>query len=222
MHKGLPRFCDVLVAFLGLSFSSPVLVLAGLAIRLSSKGPIIFRQQRVGLNGRPFQLYKFRTMRVSSEGPQVTARDDKRITSVGTILRKLKIDELPELWNVLKGEMALVGPRPEVERYVDRKNPDWQRVLQTRPGITDPVTLRLRNEEILLAGVATDREQFYLEVLQPFKLRGYVQYQQQRTWQSDLRVLFDTALAILLPNRVPPPTLNELALFPNTIPCRNR
>lgn len=222
MQKGLPRFCDVLVAFLGLSLFSPLLVLVALAIRLSSKGPIIFRQQRVGQNGRSFQLYKFRTMRASTGGPQVTARDDKRITWLGTILRKLKIDELPELWNVLKGEMALVGPRPEVERYVDRDNPNWQDVLQTKPGITDPVTLRLRNEEILLAGVDNDRERFYLEVLQPFKLRGYVQYQQQRTWQSDLRVLYETALAVLLPNRVPPPTLNELTMFPNTIPCRNR
>jgi lipopolysaccharide/colanic/teichoic acid biosynthesis glycosyltransferase len=222
MRNGLPRLCDVLFALMGLSLSSPVLLLAAIAIRISSKGPIIFRQQRVGLNGTTFRLYKFRTMRASTEGLQVTAGDDKRITAVGNILRKLKIDELPELWNVVKGEMALVGPRPEVERFVDRNNPTWKRVLQTRPGITDPVTLQLRNEEILLAKVSSDREQFYLEVLQPFKLNGYLQYLQQRTWQSDLRVLCETALAILLPQRVPPPTLNELTMFSTTQPCENR
>lgn len=222
MPKGLPRLCDVLLALLGLIVSFPLLLIAGLAIRITSKGPILFCQHRVGLNGRLFKLYKFRTMRVSGDGMQVTASDDERITPVGRILRKLKMDELPELWNVLKGEMALVGPRPEVERYVDRQNPDWKFVLQSRPGITDPVTLQLRNEEILLGGVANDRERFYLEVLQPFKLKGYIEYLQHRTWQGDLRVLCSTTVAVLLPDTVPPPTVDELIMFSSTLPCRNR
>lgn len=222
MHSGLPRLCDVLLALLGLSVSLPILLIAGLAIRLTSKGPVLFSQPRVGLNGRLFKLYKLRTMRTSGQGLQVTASDDERITPVGRILRKIKADELPELWNVLKGEMAVVGPRPEVERYVDRENPDWKFVLKAKPGLTDPVTLQLRNEERLLGGITSDRDHFYREVLQPFKLKGYIDYLQHRSWQVDLKVLRDTAIAILLPSTVTPPTVDELALFSGTLPCRNR
>jgi lipopolysaccharide/colanic/teichoic acid biosynthesis glycosyltransferase len=221
LQKGLPRFCEVLLAFLGLSICFPLLVLASLAIRISSRGPIIFRQKRVGLNGEPFTLYKLRTMRNAGKGLQVTASDDQRVTGVGRILRKLKLDELPELWNVMKGDMGLVGPRPEVGRYVDRDNPTWKLVLRARPGITDPVTLRLRNEEMLLAGVESDRERFYLQVLQPFKLKGYLEYLQQRSWRSDLRVLYHTAIAVVLPNSVPLPTVNEITMFSNKLPWRN-
>ena len=222
MRTGLPRLCDVSLALLGLTVSFPILILAGLAIALTSSGPIFFVQHRVGLNGRLFKLYKFRTMRNAITGLQVTASDDERITGVGRVLRKLKVDELPELWNVLKGEMAFVGPRPEVERYVDLENPAWKLVLEARPGLTDPVTLQLRNEERLLGSVATDREDFYRNVLQPFKLKGYIDYLQQRSWKSDLSILRDTAVAILLPSTVSPPTVDELIMFSNTLPCRNR
>src|SRR6266545_6648202 len=163
---------------------------AAIVIAVTSRGPVIFRQKRMGRKGRPFTMYKLRTMRVANSGPQVTAGDDVRITPVGKFLRKTKMDELPELWNVLKGDMSLVGPRPEVPRYVDLTNSKWQRVLKVRPGITDPLTLRLRNEEELLAKVKGDRERFYLATLQPFKLRGYLEYLQRRSWQNDMRILW--------------------------------
>jgi len=143
-------------------------------------------------------------MHDSSVGPQLTSTNDQRVTRVGKILRKTKLDELPELWNVIKGDMSLVGPRPEVPRYVDPANPQWAVVLLTRPGLTDPVTMRLRNEEELLQQVKGDREHFYLEVLQPLKLRGYVDYLQMRSWSSDVKILWHSALAVLVPGKVRP------------------
>jgi len=133
----------------------------------------------------------------------VTARGDDRVTSVGRFLRRTKLDELPELWNVLKGDMALVGPRPEVPELVDLTDPLWVEVLRARPGLTDPVTVGLRNEELLMAGVEGDRERYYREVLQPKKLRGYAAYLRNRNWRSDLRVIGATAVAILRPGSAP-------------------
>lgn len=147
-----------------------------------------------------------------SHGPQVTTTTDSRVTRVGRLLRKMKFDELPEFWNVLKGDMSLVGPRPEVPRYVDLSNPGWQIVLQTRPGLTDPVTLRLRNEEQLLAAVEGDVERFYLEVLQPLKLRGYLEYLQTRSWIEDLKVIVQTAIAIIRPGLIPAPIATQVKL----------
>jgi lipopolysaccharide/colanic/teichoic acid biosynthesis glycosyltransferase len=198
------------MALAGLIFAAPLIGLSSLAILLGSPGPIIYRQTRVGRHGRLFVLYKLRTMRSSNAGPQVTAGDDARITRVGMLLRKTKLDELPELWNVFKGDMSLVGPRPEVPRYVNFDDPTWRRVLEVRPGITDPVTLRLRNEETLLAEVKGDREQFYLDTLQPFKLRGYLQYLQRRSLSNDVKILWQTAVTVLLPGKAPPPTRSEI------------
>jgi lipopolysaccharide/colanic/teichoic acid biosynthesis glycosyltransferase len=155
-------------------------------------------------------MYKLRTMRRRSSGLQVTAADDPRVTFVGKILRKAKLDELPELWNVIRGDMALLGPRPEVPRYVDLRNPLWQQTLQVRPGITDPVTLRLRNEENLLGAVQGDRERFYLEELQPYKLIGYVDYLQSRNWRNDIKLLKDTAIGIVRPATTPVPTFRQI------------
>ena len=124
----------------------------------------------------------------------------------------MKFDELPEFWNVLKGDMSLVGPRPEVPRYVDLRNPSWQLVLQTRPGITDPVTLRLRNEEQLLAAVEGDVERFYLEALQPVKLRGYLEYLQRRSWIEDLKVIVRTTIGVIRPSLVPAPSASQIQL----------
>src|SRR5207302_10964849 len=126
-------------------------------------------QARVGRYGKPFTLVKLRTMRASSGGFQVTAADDARVTPIGRFLRRSKLDELPELWNVLRGEMSFVGPRPEVVRYVHPEDPLWKEVLLVRPGLTDPVTLRLRYEEGLMASFPGDRERFYIERLQPLK-----------------------------------------------------
>jgi lipopolysaccharide/colanic/teichoic acid biosynthesis glycosyltransferase len=127
----------------------------------------------------------------------------------------MKLDELPSLWNVVKGEMSLVGPRPEVPRYVDLNNSLWRMVLKARPGITDPVTLRLRNEEALLAEIQGDREHFYLEALGPFKLRYYLEYLQVRSWWTDILVLWKTAIAVLAPHRAPLPTMEEILLYAN-------
>lgn len=207
---GIPRPVEAVAAVAGLIIAAPVLALAALGIFFTSRGRIIFRQSRVGQGGRIFVLYKFRTMQMGQVGPQVTAGDDSRITYIGRLLRKTKMDELPELWNVLKGDMSLVGPRPEVPRYVDLNNNKWQRVLQVRPGITDPLTLRLRNEEELLAKVKGDRERFYLESLQPFKLRGYLEYLHHRSWQNDLSILWSTCIAVIFPKFASDPPMNEI------------
>lgn len=209
--SGIPRWVEALAALLALSFAGPLLILLGAVIALTSPGPIIFRQKRVGLYGRLFTLYKLRTMHVLIDGPQVTAQDDERTTKVGRFLRKTKLDELPELWNVLKGDMSIVGPRPEVPRYVDVSTGTWQEILRARPGITDPVTLKLRNEEVLLAGVKGDRERYYVEKLQPYKLQGYKQYFENRSFWSDISVLWRTVVAVVLPGTSTPPTLDEIA-----------
>ena len=178
------------------------MVLAAAAIAVTSGLPVLFRQTRVGRAGKPFRLVKFRSMRRSGDGPSVTAGGDPRVTAVGRVLRRTKLDELPELWNVVRGEMSFVGPRPEVERYVRREDPLWKEVLEARPGLTDPTTLRLRDEEGLLAVVVGDREAYYRETLQPQKLRGYVEYLRRRTWMTDIAVIWDTIRVVLL--RMPP------------------
>jgi lipopolysaccharide/colanic/teichoic acid biosynthesis glycosyltransferase len=201
VHRGIPHWADASIALVGLVVAFPFLALIALAIAVSSSGPVLFRQKRVGQHGRLFELYKFCTMTPSSDGPQVTSSNDQRITPLGRFLRRSKLDELPTLWNVLKGEMALVGPRPEVPRYVKLEDPIWQTVLAVRPGITDPVTLSLRNEEELLAQVKTDTEKYYVEELQPTKLSGYVAYLEERSWRTDVRVLLSTLAAVVRPSR---------------------
>lgn len=201
MHKGIPRTIEACLALAGLILLSPFLALGAFFAALSSPGPAVFRQERIGLHGKKFILYKFRTMRVGSSALQVTAKNDDRITPAGKFLRKTKIDELPELWNVLNGDMSFVGPRPEVERYVALDNPLWRQVLEARPGLTDPVTLSLRNEEELLGRVAGDAEKFYLETLQPLKLKGYVEYLNRRDARRDIEVIFRTLYVILFPKK---------------------
>jgi len=209
--EGLPRWLEVLLASAVLVLASPVMIVVGVAVKLTSKGPVLYRQKRSGAGGRRFVLYKFRSMRTSREtGLRVTARDDGRMTAVGRVLRKLKLDELPELWNVIRGDMALVGPRPEVPDYVDWADPVCRVVMRARPGITDPMTLKLRNEEELLAGVSTDRDSFYRNRLRPFKLRGYRAYLSRRSWISDLIVLGRSVLVVIAPRLAPPPTVREI------------
>jgi len=213
IKSGLPRQAEAVIALAGLVMVAPLIALAAIAIAVTSRGPVIFRQKRMGRKGRPFTMYKLRTMRVANSGPQVTAGDDARVTPVGKFLRKAKLDELPELWNVVKGDMSLIGPRPEVPRYVDLIDPMWRLVLEARPGITDPMTLRLRNEEALLIEVEGDRERFYLETLLPFKLDGNLDYLQMRSWRSDLKVLWHTVIAVAFPNKTPLPTLEEIQSY---------
>ncbi len=185
-------------------------MLVAAAVRLTMGRPVFFGQVRIGVGGEPFRLTKFRTMTLGEEGSAVTAGGDARITSLGRVLRSLKLDELPQLWNVVRGEMSLVGPRPEVPRFVELEDPVWREVLRYRPGITDPVSLRLRNEEALLAEVEGDVEAFYREQLLPYKLRLATDYLSRRTPVSDLGVLLRTAFAVLLRDATPPPTLAEI------------
>jgi lipopolysaccharide/colanic/teichoic acid biosynthesis glycosyltransferase len=196
---GIPRPVEAMLAGAGLLVATPLIALGALLVRATSPGPAFFRQERVGRGARLFTLYKLRTMRVANSGPQVTARGDDRVTPVGRILRRSKLDELPQLWNVVRGEMSLVGPRPEVPNYVDPSNPLWKRILSARPGITDPVTLELRDEEALLAAAGDDRERFYRERLQPEKLRRYARYLDARSPARDVEVLYKTVLAVLFP-----------------------
>ena len=210
VRRGLPRPVEVAAALAGAVVTLPIVTAASAAILLSTGTSPLFLQRRVGRGGRTFTLVKLRTMRPSQGGSEVTAGGDARVTRVGRFLRKTKIDELPELWNILAGQMSFVGPRPEVPRYVDTADSRWAAVLRARPGLTDPVTLRLRNEEELLAGVAGDRETFYRDRLQPYKLRGYAAYLASRDWRSDLRVLRDTLRAVIRPGRFPPPPMADI------------
>jgi len=196
-RRGLARPLEVALAASGLVLSAPLLAAAAVAVAATSGLPVLFRQVRVGRYALPFTLIKLRTMRSSGGGPKVTAGNDPRITAVGRFLRRTKLDELPELWNVLRGDMSFVGPRPEVADYVHPESPLWREVLSVRPGLTDPVTLRLRHEEALLESVEGDREKYYRETLQPRKLEGYVAYLRRRSWRTDLGVLLATAGAIL-------------------------
>jgi lipopolysaccharide/colanic/teichoic acid biosynthesis glycosyltransferase len=212
-HPGLPHSLEVVVSAAGLLVTLPILAVAAIAIRLTSPGPALFRQERVGRFGRRFFLLKLRTMK-AGDGPQVTASGDPRVTGIGRLLRKTKVDELPQLWNVVRGEMALVGPRPEVPAYVDLSDPAWNLVLETRPGITDPVSLKLRFEEELLASAPGDRSEFYRRVMVPFKVRKYLEYQSIRTPWSDLVVLLQTVLSGLSSNLVEPYRLEDLTSRP--------
>lgn len=194
----------------GLAAAAPVLALSGVLVKLSSPGPVLFRQERMGQDGKPFRLYKFRTMRTGHSGPAITARGDARITPIGKILRQTKLDELPSLLNVAKGELSFVGPRPEVPRYVDLSDPLWRAVLAAKPGLTSQVTIALRNEEQLLASVSGDRDRYYREYLLPYKLLGERDYVQGRSWKSDLGVIAETLVAIVRADRVTPPTLDDV------------
>ena len=202
--RKLSRVSEICFASAGLLLLAPVLILFAFMIKSSSRGPVLFRQKRVGRGGSEFVLYKFRSMRSNSNGLKLTAQNDDRLTPVGKWLRRYKFDELPQLWNVVRGEMSFVGPRPEVPEYVDPEAPLWREILSVRPGITDPVALQLRNEEQLLASV-DDKEAFYVEVLLPFKLEGWAQYARQKTWKTDVRILFRTFQIILPSNAAPPP-----------------
>ena len=209
-NEGIPRWAELVVAVAMAALLAPVFAACALLVTLCDGRPVLFRQSRMGRRARPFTLYKFRTMRPMASGPHFTAEDDVRITSLGRVLRRTKCDELPQLWNVIKGDMSLVGPRPEAIGYVDSTELRWQTVLAVRPGLTDPVTIALRNEEALLQQVHDNREDFYLHTLQPFKLRGYVLYLHHRTWRTDVRVLLDTVLTVLVPGRAPQPTIDDI------------
>ncbi|MHB8425451.1 MAG: sugar transferase [Gammaproteobacteria bacterium] len=187
------RLFDVSFSVLGLLLLSPLFLLVGLTILVSDGLPVFFRQERVGYRGRSFRMWKFRTMLRNAErlGQPLTVGQDSRITHVGRWLRKHKLDELPQLINVLKGEMSLVGPRPEVPRYVALYSPEQRRVLELVPGITDPASIAFRDEAGLLAG-CEDPEQVYVERIMPEKIRLNLAYAARAGVVSDVGVMLGT------------------------------
>lgn len=205
--SGAKRAMDLTLALAGLALLAPVLAAIAVLVRLCDGSPVLFRQVRVGENG-PFALLKFRTMR-STSGPLVTSRTDRRITRLGAFLRRWKLDELPQLVNVIRGEMTLVGPRPEVPEFVATYTATQRRVLAYRPGLTDPAALAFRDEATLLAGAAEPVE-FYRTVVLPAKLELSLSYAQHATFMSDLSLLMATARAVFRP----------ASRSVGTLPCR--
>jgi lipopolysaccharide/colanic/teichoic acid biosynthesis glycosyltransferase len=195
MRRRAKRSVDVVVAGAGLIALAPLIAVLAVAVKRSSPGPIFFRQQRVGRGSVPFWLYKFRTMRPDAGGPAITAAGDARITPIGRWLRRSKLDELPQLYNVLRGDMSLVGPRPEVPRYVDHADASYAEVLSARPGITGPSQIRFRDEEGLLAA-QRDPEAYYTTTLLPAKLAVDLEYVRHPSLRRDLQLLARTALAL--------------------------
>lgn len=190
------RAFDVAASALGLWLLAPVFVGVGIAIKASDRGPVFFRQERVGKGGVPFRIHKFRSMRVSNAGSLVTSADDDRITGIGKVLRKTKLDELPQLIDVLKGNMSLVGPRPEVAKYVELWGEDAaDEILSVRPGISDPAAIAYRNEQDELAS-ADDPERHYVEVILPRKVAMYRDYVRNRSFVGDLGLIFATVAAV--------------------------
>jgi lipopolysaccharide/colanic/teichoic acid biosynthesis glycosyltransferase len=198
-HFGKRAF-DISVAFLALMLSLPLLLAIAIAIRFGSPGPALFRQERVGRDFKPFRILKFRTMVIDAPklgGPLTAGDRDPRITRIGALLRSTKLDELPQLWNVFRGDMSFVGPRPEVSKYVESFRADYAKLLSVRPGITDPSSLRYRNEGRLLAGVA-DPERYYLEQILPDKIRLSAEYVDSLSFAKDVSLMFLTASSVLV------------------------
>ena len=192
----LKRAFDVASSAVGLVVLSPVFLVVAALIKAKDRGPVFFRQERVGLHGRTFRIHKFRTMRVANAGVLITSADDDRITPVGAFLRRTKLDELPQLIDVLRGDMSLVGPRPEVPRYVAMWGDDARaEILSVRPGISDPAAIAFRNEQDVLAA-ADDPERHYVEVILPQKVAMYLDYVRTRSFVGDLRVIFGTLAEI--------------------------
>ena len=191
----------MLAAGAGLLLLSPVFAVIAVLIRLSSPGPVFFRGERTGRHGRPFRIVKFRTMRegAAAAGAGITAANDPRVTGVGRLLRRTKLDELPQLINVLRGEMSLVGPRPEDPRYVALYSEEQRRVLRVRPGITSPASFQFRNEEALLSGA--DWERKYREEVMPQKLRIDLAYVEKAGFWTDLALIWRTVATVVMPHR---------------------
>lgn len=193
---------DIPLSLFGLILLSPILLVVALLIRAEDGGSVFYRGVRVGQYGYPFKIFKFRTMVAEAEriGGPSTADDDPRITRVGRFIRKYKIDELPQLINVLKGEMSLVGPRPEVKRYVDMFTEEEKAILGVRPGITDWASLWNPDEGKVLAG-SSDPEKTYMEKIRPSKIRLQLKYVKERSFLVDLKIIFQTIMTVISRNR---------------------
>ncbi|ONK21044.1 glycosyl transferase [Bacillus sp. VT-16-64] len=189
---------DVILSLTGLVIISPLLFIISICIKLDSRGPVFFKQTRVGRHEEPFQIFKFRTMIVDAEkkGKQITVGKDSRITKTGQFLRKYKLDELPQLINVLIGDMSLVGPRPEVPKYTAYYTNEQKRIFEIRPGITDYASIKYRNENEVLAK-SEDPEKTYIEEVMRDKLSLNLKYLDQQSVINDVKIIFMTIIAIL-------------------------
>lgn len=194
----MKRLFDIIASGMGLLILSPTLIVVAIWIKLDSPGPIFYRQVRVGRNNKDFQIFKFRSMRVGSDkGSLVTIGGrDPRITRSGYVIRKFKIDELPQLINVFIGDMSLVGPRPEVRHYVNYWTSEQMHVLDVRPGITDPASIRFRNENELLEK-AEDPEKYYIEVVMQEKIKLYLEYVEKHNLFYDIKLILQTFWVIV-------------------------
>lgn len=194
----MKRLFDITVSAISLLLLSPLFAILGPLIRLDSPGPVFFGHQRLGKDFRPFRLYKFRTMthNAGMPGPPLTVAGDQRITRLGAVLRRWKLDELPQLFNVLKGEMSLVGPRPEVKKYIEMCWEDYMEILRVRPGITDMASIKYHDEASLL-GLARDPEAYYLRVILPDKIHLAKKYVREATFLHDLRLILSTLFSLI-------------------------
>lgn len=194
----MKRLFDIIASGLGLLILSPLFLVVAVWVKLDSPGPVFYKQIRVGRNNKDFFLYKFRSMRVGSDkkGLITIGGHDPRVTRSGYYIRKYKLDEFPQLINVFKGDMSLVGPRPEVRKYVDLYTPEQMHVLDVRPGITDLASIRYRNENELLEH-ASDPEQYYRDVVMQDKLRINLEYVRNHSFLGDIRLIFNTFIAIV-------------------------
>lgn len=193
LNRILKRLFDIVASFIGIILLSPFLIIIAIFIKLGSNGPVFFKQERVGLKGKHFLILKYRTMIVDAEkyGKQITVGKDNRITAVGSFLRKYKLDELPQLINVLKGDMSLVGPRPEVPRYVKLYSKEQLKVLDVRPGITDLASLRYSDENELL-GTVENPEEYYVNVIMKDKLDLNLEYIDKSNVFYDIVIILKT------------------------------
>ena len=191
------RLFDIVSSGIGLLCLAPVFVVMAIWIKLDSRGPVFYRQTRVGRYGRDFRIFKFRSMRVSSDkGRQITVGErDPRITRSGYFIRRYKIDELPQLINVFLGDMSVVGPRPEVRKYVDLYSEEQRKVFQVRPGITDLASIKYRNENELLSQV-DDPDTYYIDVIMPDKLAINLEYIRHQSFMGDIKIIFNTLFKI--------------------------
>lgn len=194
----MKRIFDIVLSALGLFALSPLFIAVAALIKLHDGGPVFFRQERVGRDFRPFFIYKFRTMitDAADKGPKITVGGDTRITGMGKILRKYKIDELPQLINVFKGEMSFVGPRPEVRKYVETYRSDYEKLLRLQPGITDPASINYSTEEEMLGGSKEDWEELYVKRILPEKIRLSLRYAENPGLSADVRIILETLFKI--------------------------
>lgn len=197
-NHNMKRFFDIVASGCGLLVLSPVFLVVAIWIKLDSRGPVFYRQVRVGFKNRDFKIFKFRSMRIGADkGSLVTIGGrDPRVTRSGYFIRKYKLDELPQLINVFIGDMSLVGPRPEVRHYVDYWTPEQMHVLDVRPGITDPASIKFRNENELM-GRAENPEEYYIHVIMQEKIKFYLEYVENASFLYDLKLIFKTFKVII-------------------------